>query len=134
MSATNPLRAPRLFQLPPPPTHPNLRRRDGPTGLRAVQTPHEATSNPSPSLDDSNGNPLSDRSLLSSPPISSYSETPSNRSSATLTLERTPSLTPSLVPPAGPTEEEELSEAQLRQLYEEEEIDRFLHVFADVRV
>lgn len=29
-------------------------------------------------------------------------------------------------------DEEELGETQLRQLYDEEEIDRFLHVFSDV--
>ena len=130
MSAPGSNPASRLFQLPPPPIHPtSLRRSASPSGQGSRLAP---TSYPSRSYDGLAASPSPSQPLLSAPHVSSHGGPSSGSSSATLTPECTPSATPSLAQLAGQTEEE-LIEAQLRQLYEEEEIDRFLHVFANVR-
>ncbi|KAI0692762.1 hypothetical protein BC835DRAFT_1277038 [Cytidiella melzeri] len=101
----------------PPPAHPSLRRQS------EVSSPQSLGETPSPSF----------HSLTSGPPPVSTQPISSATSSG--------SYTPSVPPPAAVAgvdgkeslalDEEEMSEAQLRQLYEEEEIDRFLQLFAN---
>jgi len=98
----------------PPPTHPHLRGAHPSAPVRSSGTRHAVPpplTPPRPPLKDESlsANEVQDDSILTTTPTPGAFE-----------------------PLVLPEVEEDLSEVQLRELYDDEEIDRFLHLFSAV--
>lgn len=114
MSGSGDLLHPSLTRrLPPPPVHPSLRRNE-PTNPHIEQSTASSTSFVSSSSATNTANRPVETTHTRSPALGIHDDDTDDRQSL--------------------IREEELTEAELRQIYDEEEIERFLNVFTDVRV